>query len=487
MRRDRMSVRLPLAGPLLFVLGALALSALAPMWLYTETGESQNGADPWWSMAVIVIVGLRFAWVLGSSTRHIFEMVLWLFTYIFMGMAPYVQYRLGVNPSTTAYVHEGARETAGVLVLVGIFALMLGSWLGRARIRAGVKMLRVSVVSERKANLLAWAAMALFVYYGLQVGFSSFWISRAQLAVLRAEVWPEPAVNAMMTGGMTMSLLVAFVAQMVVRQQRKLSGRRGPVLMPLILAVLTLWAVNPVSSPRFVFGTVFLAMLATLGVYGTLARFRAMSVAALVGMLTAFPLADLFRFSTDATFEVEGPLEAMLSGDFDSFNQVVNSVSYVQNEGITWGMQGLGVLFFWVPRSIWETKPIDSGSLLAEYMGYTFKNLSAPIWAELFMNGGWVALVLGLGVLGYAFRVADYRTHIYLRSSRVPPVFVTVVAFYLLLLLRGSLLTAASYLLVITVCAWFVSARKPRSRVSGRTRASVAVGPSPEAARPPLR
>lgn len=39
---------------------------------------------------------------------------------------------------------------------------------------------------------------------------------------------------------------------------------------------------------------------------------------------------------------------------------------------------------------------------LAEWKMYFFKNLSSPLWAEFFINGGWVFVAVGMLLLGLA-------------------------------------------------------------------------------------
>ncbi|WP_458116720.1 hypothetical protein [Arthrobacter sp. D2-10] len=386
-------------------------------------------------------------------------MVLWLFTYIFMGMAPYVQQRLQIEPSTTPNLEEYYFIPAAALVVVCSIAVMAGSFV-RGQKLGGVQFQAPTVRPDR-ANLLALLAVVLFVYVGTRVGFGAFIGNRTDYSLARAMAWPEASVNSLITGALNMSLLVAFIAQMHVREQRRQDGLRPPLLRPLLTAVVLLYCVNPVSSPRYVFGTVALAMLATLGAYATLTRFRFVSIAAIVGVVTIFPLADMFRHSTKTGGETGNLITALTTGDFDAFAQLVNSFQYVDSHGITWGQQLLGVLLFWVPRSIWPGKPVDTGILLAEYKGYGFTNLSSPIWSELFVNGGWVFSVGGMFFIGYWFRHMDQKAEQSLQNKRIPPVLVCIVPFYLLIVLRGSLLNAVSYLLVIVLCAWFVTQSQP--------------------------
>ncbi|WP_269938270.1 hypothetical protein [Arthrobacter sp. HY1533] len=384
-------------------------------------------------------------------------MVYWLFTYIFMGMAPYVQQRLQIVPGTTLGIDESLFGIATTIVLIGNTVFILGSWL--ANRRGKVASAKPSVVSDLRANALAAGALGFAAYYVLKIGPSNFLLSLSELALARSYVWPDPTTNVIITGAASMSLLVAFAAQMQLRQQRRFAEKSKPLILPLTLMGALLLVVNPISSPRYIFGTVALAIFASMGAYATVDRFKVVSLSAMVGLVTLFPIMDAFRHSTHANIESDSPISAMTTGDFDAFAQLVNTVEYVHVEGITWGNQLLGVLLFWVPRSLWESKPVDTGILLARFKGYSFENLSAPIWAEFYINGGWIFLVVGMFALGYLLRTFDVRAEQFLESSRIPPLLGCILPFYLLIVLRGSLLTSMAYLLVILLCVAFVTPR----------------------------
>lgn len=458
-------------------MGVMVLCLLVPMFLHDATGGFSNTRNPWWATAIIAVSGLAYAGVIASARRQLFAMVLWLFTYIFMGMAPYVQYRLEVLPGTTPFVNTDLYPTAGTLALTACLAVLVGNFLA-GQSRRPLHALKQSVVDPRRANMLTAAALLMFLYHAAQIGFSSFLLSRTEIAEVRLSVWADSTVATLMTGGMQMALLVGFIAQMTVREQRKAAGLRAKWLPVLVNGAVLLFAVNPVSSPRYVFGTVALAILATLGAYATMTRFRVMAVAAMVGMLTVFPIADVFRHTTEANVEARGVVDSLTTGDFDAFNQLTNAINYVATEGITYGGQLLGVLLLWVPRSVWPNKPTDTGILLAEHMGYDFANLSAPIWAELFINFGWIGMVLGIATLGYFIRRWDTRAHAYLRVYRIPPLLVCSTAFYLVIFLRGSMLAVSANLLVILVASWFVVRKRPARRPTApRTRTRPHHGP----------
>ena len=152
----------------------------------------------------------------------------------------------------------------------------------------------------------------------------------------------------------------------------------------------------------------------------------------------------------------------MLAGDFDAFAQIVNTVELVATEGVTWGYQALGVILFWVPSSFWNSKPLDSGIVIANFKGYDFTNLSAPLWSEFYLNFGWVGVAIGMLLVGYVARRLDESSELSLRLHSEPSILACILPFYSLILLRGSLLQAVAYASVAILCAWFISERGHR-------------------------
>ncbi|MDB5341039.1 MAG: hypothetical protein JWN70_6658, partial [Planctomycetaceae bacterium] len=183
-----------------------------------------------------------------------------------------------------------------------------------------------------------------------------------------------------------------------------------------------------------------------------------------------FPVADMFRNSLNPSAKSQNPLASMLSGDFDSFAQITNATEFVAVRGHTWGQQMLGVIFFWVPRSFWPGKAIDTGSMLADMKMYSFRNLSAPLWAEFFIDGGWILLVGGMLVLGVVLRQLDASGERALQVSGTPGLVGCILPFYMLLLLRGSLLQSMALLSIVLVTSAFVRPRteKPTGPVWAR-------------------
>ena len=468
--RVRLDGQLPqhaMPAPFLTAILSLALAVIVPLIIQSATPVDGTSFVLVGPEFIAILSGLRFAVLVGSRIRRVYEMVFWLFVYVFLGIAPVIQMRLGQDTDTTPLIDHSLDRTTVLLVLVGCWAFLIGSLSVHNRQRQDL----LPAIGEPargvhigRANLLTIACLGLFAYYATKLGVASMFTSRLQLDALRQVVWPDRTINTIIVGATSMGLLVSTIAQIYVRRQRAAAGLSTPTLLPALSFVALFVCVNPVNSARYIFGTVLLALLGAFGAYSTVKRFRAVALSSVMGLVYLFPAADMFRRSLDPAAQSQNPLESMLSGDFDSFSQISNTIGYVNESGITWGKQLLGVLFFWVPRSIWPDKAMDTGAVLAEWKGYLFKNLSAPLWSELYINGGWVLLILGMLAFGVAVGHLDKRSEAILARTRYPSVLACIVPFYLLIVLRGSLLQSVAFVSVVLIACAFVAEGKPKTK-----------------------
>lgn len=430
---------------------------LTPLLISTVGRWPEDSLAAYLTIATTVIAAARYSWILGSRDRHLYEMVLWLFAYFFFGLAPLVQMQIEWPPTTPNIQQTLIAQAAGV-ALVSVSAASFGSFLARKpRAASGVGLTAAPLVHSSRVTLLALSSLALSALYVVQVGPSSILTPRVDLALAQDSSFGDNPVGALVRAGSVFGLLVSFVALRIVKANRRTAHEPYPRVLTIVVLVTLIVLANPINSSRYLSGTVMLAIAAGFGLYSSLRRFRIVATVSITGLLLFFPLLDTFRTSLTADARIITPVDALLSGDFDAFAQIVNAIEYVSTMGITWGNQALGVLMFWVPRSIWESKPQDTGIVLAEFKNYLFTNLSAPFPAELLLNFGWPAVVIGMVSLGFILRRMDQHAELQLKAMPVPPVLGCILPFYLLILLRGSLLQATANLAAILLFSWFVS------------------------------
>lgn len=452
------------ASPGCFLMGSIFLSLLVPGFLWS----GQLDVPSLLLVLVIFLSGLRLSWLVGVGEPRLMELSTWSFVYVFFGLAGLIQVQSQQWPETAPSVFIGYLQPAALLIFVSALLILVGAvaqTLISARtdsVDVDEPRMKMRRVSERAVVWVAIVALALNAYYLLSIGLAAPLGTRASLRAAQLAVWEDETLSIGVVGLCTMPLLVAFIALVQLNRERRLSNSPPLFLLASVVFAATLYSVNPFSSPRYYFGTVILSLAAALGAYGTARRIRISSLAFLAGLVFLFPIADIFRRTSGGAASISfDPLRSLTSGDFDGLVQTMNTIRYYELAGPPLGEQALAVLLFWVPRGLWPGKPDGTAIVVTEFAGYAHLNMSIPLWAEFFVNGGWVAAVLGMVVFGWLIRRFDDSIIRARQMGESLSPFALILPFYLVILLRGSLLQAMVYLAIFAVFSWLV---KPRSR-----------------------
>ena len=108
-------------------------------------------------------------------------------------------------------------------------------------------------------------------------------------------------------------------------------------------------------------------------------------------------------------------------------------------------LRRLSSVFFFVPRFFWPGKSEATGVLVANELNYRFDNLSTPLMAEFYMDGGFLGVIIGMFLLGMLYR---YLFHLSRNFTILVATFYCLFASYQFYFLRGSLMTVTNYLVV---------------------------------------
>jgi hypothetical protein len=453
---------LGLGGSLIGTLAGILLAGLVPtvVVLSTESGRATAG----WQLALVVLIwsGIRLGILIGRASAHLCAFTFWLFCYIWFGLAGIAQLRTNSWPSTVPGVETTLIPNAYWIIIAGMGMFEIGTLVRWSRMFSPRPP---RLVTAGRSTALGIFGSVVGLYFIQKVGVSVLFGSREQLSLASSTAWSEET-GILVRSLSFVPLLVAVHALARLRQSEIASGLPAKYgFRILIFLIILLVRINPISSPRYVFGTVFISLLLPLGAFRTPKRTRATMSLIIAGLIFLFPYADKFRH--DVQTAKPGLLTSFeTSGDYDALGQVANTLTYVAEHGSTNGNQALGVALFWVPRSVWPSKPQDTGILLAENRGYLFTNLSTPIWAELYINGLWPALVIGMLLLGVGARKLDSAL-VGGFSASLSAVLATSLAYYLFIILRGSLLPATSYLVFMILSAWVIAPKHRSEKFRG--------------------
>jgi hypothetical protein len=480
------------SSPLIAMWMFIVMGVIGPLAIVAATGPAPNLS--WLGpMTVAIIAAARFSWIIGLGERRVFELMFWTFTYAFMGLAPVTEIRERAWPPIVPRSDFALVWAGTFIVLIGTGAFLLGVVTNRfVELRKQGAVRRVAeelpytfTVRHNRIVVLAIFAIAFNMYYSWKVGWIQFTQPRLDLNARSEAAWPSVAKSVFVRAGTYMTLLVCWVAAVRYRREAKRLSRIGELqprgtmrvnlLIIWVVGILLANSMNPISNPRYLSGTAILAAGAALGIFATVARFRISAVGFVAALLVIFPVMDAFRYGIPTDFGDANPIVAFTSPDYDSFANITNGYLIVERDGIRVFGQFLGVLLFWIPRVLWPEKPVDTGIYIAQNRGYPVTNLSAPFWIEMYMNGGFVILVLAMFAAGYFLHGWDTRIDRQLSVFHMPGVLGSIVPFYMFILLRGSLLQAMPFLVMTVVCYLFVRAS---NKSDPRKGTKVARGPT---------
>lgn len=161
----------------------------------------------------------------------------------------------------------------------------------------------------------------------------------------------------------------------------------------------------------------------------------------IIGILFIFPIMDLFRRPTEVPVDF-GFSRFIFSGHFDAFQNFCLSLELSP----IFGSNILGATLFWIPRSVWQDKPIASNIHLSEHFNFSFNNISFSLPSEFFIAFGFSGLILGGFITGYFLFFLDKKWKFYFRSENLFFLAILLQSAQLLIyIMRGALLSSFAY------------------------------------------
>ncbi|TXK19500.1 hypothetical protein [Homoserinibacter sp. GY 40078] len=440
------------------------------------------------------------AWQLASSplSRHSGPVALtfWSFTLVWLGFAPIVQISTGVLPWLDVYQSRTFLISEALFTL-SLVAFIAGSWLaGRRRDARPVEDLpalatdpRIEEAPPRVAPLLLLGFALLPVVLASTGGLAGRFTTRDDVAQAFAESGAsDDTVTLFLLNRLpsAIALVGGYATAYMLRNYGRYLPKQQLFILPAFGAamILVLMFANPFAISRYI------ALSTILGValgFVDLRSTRVKSVfgwASAISVLTLYPLASWFK-KDSVQQQADGLSVDVYQGvDFDGFQMIANTVEYVHSHGYAFGVHILAAIGYFVPRSIWEAKPTPASLDVAADRGYSFQNLSLPIWGEFYLDLSIVGMVAGMLLYGYVTRVLDHRYSSAPGSLAAHLAVVFAVAQFGLI--RGPLGGSVVFfgtVLILALAVFLTPRKRPRSRRPLRTGTSSRIlDPAPQLA-----
>jgi len=216
----------------------------------------------------------------------------------------------------------------------------------------------------------------------------------------------------------------------------------------LFLGLLAVLSAPPTGMPRFATACLYLPVVMVY--FPFLQKKNRLIILILFGLFIIFPLLNNFRrFSIGQEIDFFRNFDTMLlSGDYDAFQNLMYVIKY---NIITYGEQLFGVLFFFIPRSIWTSKPIGSGFFIADKLSLNFNNISMPFFGEAFINFGFIGIILFALLLGYIVAKFDRYFWDNYKNDNFYNIYYYILIGLLFYTLRGDLINSFAYFVSFSI------------------------------------
>lgn len=221
-----------------------------------------------------------------------------------------------------------------------------------------------------------------------------------------------------------------------------LSKKTKKYFVLFILGFLALITCSPTGMPRFAAAAMYIPLL--LLNIPFLRKQNIFSLVFILGLIIVFPFLNNFRNLNSLDFSLRLEFDMFTSANFDNY---YNFALVLFSDLKTYGRQLLGVILFWLPRTIWTNKPIGSGAYLAEELGFNFNNISCNFFAEGFINFGLTGILIFVIFIAYITSRIDkiYWEIVSNDETNFLKVLYFILLGMLFFMLRGDLLSSFAF------------------------------------------
>lgn len=379
------------------------------------------------------------AYSLAQEKQQIVLALFWLFQLLFFGI-------VGLLSTIDPFPHylyitagQSSLKSAASYSLMAEIVCGAAQLVANARFKdhviqtSSITPFQISRLVRRLKLALVWYA-ALLPFILQKLGGMSFLFKSSRFEpVSSLPVYLE----AILVSALYAPPLVCLLLQLYFRN---FFGFQSKLTILLILWIVIL--ANPLTNAR---QTTLFLVLPIVFIYLQKSR----TITNLFFSTLLFILVFLGDIVDRYTGKFQSPKFAILSrdGNFDAFAQLANGLTQIQNGAFPLFRQILASIFFFLPRSVWENKPYDTGVELGRLLSLKFQNLSAPWILEVYVNARLPGLILVSFCFIYYLAKSSFELDLSLRSWLIS----SVLFGSLFIVLRGSLLQATGRL-TFTIC-----------------------------------
>lgn len=368
--------------------------------------------------------------------------IFYLFTLFFYGIAPLVQFKESKSMWSGEVLNAFDYLRCNVVLICTMMSYSVVYNISKLRCKRELTLLNTfNSVSIEKSERWSFITVICMVGFSLIILFLTLFINNFSIfnlllrgGELTESIQEISQIESLIFGKFLRPIPVIIIIFYLLSKKIKWYV----LFTMLITALLTL---APTAVARFQAAAVYMPLF--LLMFPFVAKGNRFVYAFVFGILFIFPFLNLFRYFGNEDISFTLNTEMFLEGHFDAYYNFAYLLKYPI---ITYGYQFLGVVFFFVPRALWPTKPIGSGYLLADEYGFSFNNISMTFPAEGYINAGFFGIFIFICILAYISARLDIKfwmTNTTTLASRVRYFVMLGMIFFLM---RGDMMNGIAFL-----------------------------------------
>lgn len=274
------------------------------------------------------------------------------------------------------------------------------------------------ISTEVKGNFPLTILLIAILSLGIVLSQSDYIVKKTFYHEFISDELPVSQVLIIMKTLFSIPFIGLILAITYLRNTKKLSINKLLIFASfLLLLVLFMIVKNPLMEKRNALGPIFITLFifVTPELFRTNKRFFSFLF---LSMIVAFPLLSILTHAkVGISILLNNPklyLQSFQKNDFllefnslhyDAYANVLATMDYVSNHGIVFGKNLFAGLFFFIPRSIWESKPDNTGQFIGQYLMKNYRmwydNISNPFLSEGIINFGYLSLLIFPALLSW--------------------------------------------------------------------------------------
>lgn len=405
---------------------------------------------------LIILSSAFFAFYLN---RHEFSLVklVYIFTFIFFGIIP-------LNDINNNNIYWGANKSVNIsemiltniIIVLGLIFFIFGSMVNLNLNKKIIKIFPKNVSSNNVIYCIFYLLITLIILH-----FNNYSLSLLSFRGLDQEYFVINNVNYSQFEYLMISyvirpipilLLAVYIYANSLNNNFSLKLYKTSFsvnnIFKMLFLVLAIFLVSPISIPRFQAASLYIGLVLIFTNFWD-KPFR-MEASIIFSVFIILPFLDKFRIFNPENFNLNINFDFLNAGHFDAYQ---NFSRVIEIDLITFGNQLIGVLLFFIPRSLWVDKPVGSGTLLAEIENYEFSNISMPFIGEGYINFGIVGVIFFMFMLGLILANLD-KLAFKIRNSGNNSLFIYYYYFLfgmIFFMMRGDLLSSFAYIVGLSI------------------------------------